>query len=276
MTDLEVELLAEAVARHYGWDFRNYARASLRRRMLALVQEEGLANISSLQALVLHDAQAFERFRLGLTVHVTAMFRDPAYYVALRETVLPWLRTHPFVRLWVAGCASGEEAYSLAILLEEAKIYDRCRIYATDLSEAMLDVARTGIFPLAAMKGYSENYQKAKGLGDFSSYYTADATHALLRPALRRNMVFAHHSLVSDGVFNEFHMISCRNVMIYFDQTLQVRVHGLFRNSLVPRGALALGSKEALRFSPHEDDYEDWVGAQRIYRLRVGQVDTQT
>jgi len=265
---IEVRLLVEGLFARYGYDFRNYAAASLRRRVRARVADEGLSSVSALQALVLHDEAAFGRLLAGFTVQVTSLFRDPGFYLAVRQTVVSWLRTYPFVRLWVAGCSTGEEVYSLAIVLEEEGLYDRCRLYATDLSEAALDRARAGVVPLSAMRDYTANYLRAGGTRSFSDYYTTDETSALLQPSLRRQVVFAQHDLATGGSFNEFHAIFCRNVMIYFNQTLQDRVLDLFHGSLVPRGILALGRSESLRFSLHEAEYEVLVPGEPIYRRR--------
>ncbi len=265
---LELELLFEGICRHYGLDFRQYAFALIKRRVLARVQAENLRTISELQAKVLHDPDCMERLLLGITIHVTAMFRDPAFYAAFRTQVAPLLRTYPFARFWVAGCATGEEAYSLAILLEEEGIYDRCRIYATDLSEAVLNKAKAGIFPLSTMQENTENYLKAGGPRAFSEHYTADHDHAILRSSLRRNILFAQHNLVHDASFNEFHVILCRNVLIYFNKALQERVHQLIYESLAPFGVLALGRQESLRFTGHEADYDELNEKERIYRRK--------
>jgi chemotaxis protein methyltransferase CheR len=202
----------------------------------------------------------------ALTIHVTSMFRDPKFYIAFRQKVVPFLKTYPFVRIWDAGCSSGAEVYSLAILLAEEGIYDRCRIYATDLSEDILRDAKQGMFPLNAMKEYTENYQKAGGKVSFSDYYSARYDHALFQPSLRKNIIFAQHDLVAGGSFNEFNVILCRNVMIYFNRSLQDRVHRLFYQSLARLGVLGLGQRESLRFSPHEASYETVDAAQCLFR----------
>jgi chemotaxis protein methyltransferase CheR len=266
---VEVNLLLEAIFQHYGYDFRDYAFASIRRRLRARVGAEGLKSISGLQERVLHDPGCLERLLSGLTVHVTSMFRDPSFYLAFRQKVLPLLRTYPFTRIWHAGCSTGEEVYSLAILLHEEGAYDRCRIYATDLSEKVLANAKEGLFPLGAMKEYTENYQRAGGKVPFSEYYTAQYGNALFRSSLRDNIVFAQHNLVTDGPFNEFNVILCRNVMIYFNKSLQDRVHGLIHGSLARLGVLGLGLRETIRLSPHEQDYEALDAAERIYRKRT-------
>jgi chemotaxis protein methyltransferase CheR len=263
---IEIELLLEAIHRHYGYDFRSYAYASLKRRLWKYMQGEDVSTISGLQQVVLHDPAAMERLLMSLSVNVTSMFRDPGFYLAFREKVVPLLRTYPFVRIWHAGCATGEEVYSLAILLHEERLYDRARIYATDINEAALQKARTGIFPLDTMQDYTQNYLRAGGTRAFSAYYTAAYDGALFSPALRKNVVFAQHNLVTDRSFSEFNVILCRNVMIYFDRELQNRVHHLFYESLPIYGVLALGSKESLRFSSVEERYEELSAREKIYR----------
>jgi chemotaxis protein methyltransferase CheR len=266
---IEMQLLLEGVYLRYGYDFREYAPASLKRRIWDAVQSESLTTISGLQERLLHDAACFERFVLTLTVNVTAMFRDPSFYLAFRSKVVPVLKTYPFVRIWVAGCSTGEEVYSLAILLEEEGIYERCRVYATDLNEGVLKKARAGIYPLHFMKGYVSNYVKAGGTRSFSEYYTANYDYAIFRSSLRRNIIFSQHNLVTDGSFNEFNIILCRNVLIYFNKSLQDRVHKLFYESLGMFGILGLGQKESLNYTPHEHHYEKVDGNQRLYRRIV-------
>jgi len=263
---IEIELLLEGVFRHYGFDFRSYAYASIRRRLWKRTEAEGLSSISELQALVLHDAPAMERLLLDLSVSVTAMFRDPGFYQVFREDVVPLLRTYPFIRIWHAGCSTGEEVYSTAIVLEEEGLLERTRIYATDINAAVLQQARAGIFPLNRMQEYTENYIRAGGKRSFSEYYTAKYDGALFSPSLTRNTVFSQHNLVTDRSFAEFTIIFCRNVLIYFDRDLQDRVHTLFYDSLVMLGILALGSKESLRFSQYEPCYEKLHPRERLYR----------
>jgi chemotaxis protein methyltransferase CheR len=264
--ELEIRLLLEAVYHQYGFDFRNYAVASIRRRVLRAVEAEKLPSVSALQARVMHDPGCMERLLLVLTVHVTSMFRDPGFYVAFRTKVVPMLRTYPFIRLWHAGCSSGEEVYSMAILLKEEGLYDRCRLYATDLSESVLRRAKSGVFGLGSMKEYTENYLKAGGKRAFSEYYTARYEHALFRVELQENMIFAQHNLTTDASFNEFNVVLCRNVMIYFNRTLQERVHGLLYSSLARLGVLGLGRKESVRFTPHEASYVAVDEPERLYR----------
>ena len=263
---IEIELLLEAVHRHYGFDFRGYAYSSLRRRVWKRIQAEGLGTVSALQDRVLHDSEVMERLLDDLSVTVTAMFRDPGFYRAFRETVVPILRTYPFIRIWHAGCSTGEEVYSMAILLHEEDLYDRARVYATDMNETVLRRAREGIFPLDRMQEYTENYIRAGGRRSFSEYYTSGYNGALFDASLKRNVVFAQHNLVTDGSFTEFNVVLCRNVLIYFDKALQTRVHGLFYDSLTMFGILALGSKESLRFSKYDGCYEPLVQSEKIYR----------
>ena len=262
----EIELLLEGVYRHYGFDFRSYAYASIRRRLWKRIEAEGLATVSALQERVLHDPDMMNQLLLDLSINVTAMFRDPTFYVAFRHTVVPLLRTYPFIRVWHAGCSTGEEVYSMAILLEEEGLYERSRIYATDINEVVLQRAKSGIFPLDRMQEYTENYIRAGGTRSFSEYYTAKYDGALFRQELLKNVVFSQHNLVTDRSFAECTVILCRNVLIYFDKALQERVHQLFYESLSTFGILALGSKESLRFSKFEGCYEPLVASEKIYR----------
>jgi chemotaxis protein methyltransferase CheR len=266
LEQLEIELLLEAVYRRYGFDFRQYAQASLKRRLWRRVLAEGLGTITDLQARLLHDPACMERLLLDLSINVTSMFRDPTFYVAFRKKVAPMLRTYPFTRIWCAGCSTGEEVYSLAILLEEEGLYDRTRIYATDINEAVLATAREGVFPLAKMQQYTQNYIRGGGTRDFSRYYVTAYDGARFSRALVENVVFAQHNLAMDRAFNEFNVVACRNVMIYFDRTLQERVHTLFHESLEMFGILALGHKESLSFTPFADRYEPVDDVERIYR----------
>jgi chemotaxis protein methyltransferase CheR len=263
---IEIEMLLEAVFRHYGFDFRSYAYASLRRRLWKRAHADDIATISGLQDQILHDPAAMERLLMDLSVNVTSMFRDPGFYRAFREHVIPLLRTYPFIRIWHAGCSTGEEVYSMSILLREEGLYDRSRIYATDINEAVLLTARAGIYPVDRMQEYTQNYIRSGGTSSFSEYYTAAYGGALFSPSLRENVVFAQHNLVTDRSFSEFNVILCRNVMIYFDHSLQNRVHQLFYESLPVYGILALGSKESLRFSRYEECFETVCAPEKIYR----------
>lgn len=263
---LEIDLLLTGIAERYGYDFRNYARASLTRRVRRALQREGLNSVSSLQNKLLHDEAAAMRFVASMSVHTTAMFRDPAVYRLLREQVIPMLRTYPFVRIWHAGCSSGEEVFSLAILLEEEGLYDRCRIYATDMSDLILERARKGVFPLRDMREHTRAYHSAGGQQDFSAYYVADQQSAVFRKSLSRHVIFSQHNLVCDSAFNEFHLIMCRNVLLYFDQTLRERAYQLFDASLTTFGWLVLGKQESLRFSGHAAAFRELQDGMRIYR----------
>jgi chemotaxis protein methyltransferase CheR len=263
---LEIQLLLEAVFRRYGFDFRDYAFPSIKRRVCQCVGDENVRSITELQAKLLHDPAAMERFLLKVTINVTSMFRDPEFYRAFRTRVAPELRQQPFARLWHVGCSSGEEVLSMAILLREEGLYSRCRIYATDMNESVLAQAKTGIFPLAHLREYTANYLQAGGTGPFSEYYTAAYDHVMFQQSLSENVVFAQHNLVTDGSFNDFHVILCRNVLIYFNDALTSRVHDLIYESLALGGFLCLGNRESIRFSPHESCYEEFENQARIYR----------
>ena len=263
--DLELRLLIEAIYVRYHYDFRRYAFVSLRRRLAGAMTRFGFATLSELQGRVLRDPALFAQLLDYLTVQVTEMFRDPAYFEALRVEVLPLLATWPSIRVWVAGCSTGEEAYSLAILLHEAGLLPRTIVYATDINAGALAKARAGVYPLEQMAGYSGNYQRAGGQAAFSDYYTAAYGGAVMDKALRQAIVFADHSLATDSVFAEVQLVSCRNVMIYFDRELQARAIGLFRDALSIGGFLGIGSRESLRFSPHAPAFRDVRTAERIY-----------
>ena len=243
---IEVDLLLEAVYRRYAYDFRGYARSSLRRRLWRRAHEERVTTLSALQERVLHDPLVMERLLRDLSINVTEMFRDPGFFRALREKVVPILRTYPYVRVWNAGCSTGEETFSLAIVLAEEGLLDRSRIYATDINDDVLARARSGAFPLEKMRRYTENYLRAGATGDFSRYYTVDGDRAVFSNELVDGAVFAPHNLAQDAAFNEFQLIVCRNVLIYFARPLQARVHGLFADSLARFGVLGLGRKESV------------------------------
>ncbi|MEA2441019.1 MAG: chemotaxis protein methyltransferase CheR [Thermoleophilaceae bacterium] len=263
---IEVQVLLEAIYQHYGFDFRGYALGSLKRRLWRRAYAEKVETMSALQDRVLHDHAVMERLLLDLSINVTSMFRDPSFFQALRQKVVPLLRTYPFMRIWNAGCSTGEETFSLAILLREEGLYDRARIYATDINDSVLEQARAGVFPLEKMRDYTENYIRAGGTESFSSYYTADGDSARFSPDLLEQVVFAQHNLVSDAPFNEFNVIVCRNVMIYFGKSLQNRVHELFYESLDPFGILALGHKESIKFTKYEERYEALDAPEKLYR----------
>jgi chemotaxis protein methyltransferase CheR len=266
LEQLEIELLLEAVYRRYGLDFRQYAQASLKRRLYRRLHAEGLETLTQLQSKLLHEPPCMERLLLDLSINVTSMFRDPTFYAALRKKVVPLLRTYPFTRIWCAGCSTGEEVYSLAIVLQEEGLYERTRIYATDINEKVLETAREGVFPLDRMKQYTQNYLRGGGTEDFSQYYVAAYDNVRFARSLTENVVFAHHNLAMDNRFNEFNVIVCRNVMIYFDKALQDRVHTLFYDSLERYGILALGHKESINFTAYADRYDLVDADERIYR----------
>ena len=264
--DLELDLVLEAVYRCAGYDFREYARASLKRRLWNVARRYELRTLAGLIELILYDPAVLHAVLFDLAVSTTGLFRDPAFFNALRSEVVPWLRTFPFIRVWIAGCSTGEEAYSMAILLQEEGLYARSRIYATDISEPALRLARQGVYPLHVMQAYTQNYMKAGAQRALSDYYRATDERAVLDPALRANLVFAAHNLATDASFNEFNLILCRNVMIYFAPRLQTRVHGLLFDSLSPFGVLGLGDKESLRFTRHEADYEALNDRLKLFR----------
>jgi chemotaxis protein methyltransferase CheR len=266
---IEIELLLEGIHRHYGFDFRSYAYSSIKRRLWRRVHAEGLETISALQERVLHDPPCMDRLMLDLSINVTAMFRDPTFFLALRRQVIPLLRTYPFLRIWHAGCSTGEEVYSMAILLQEEGLYKKTRVYATDINEAVLTQAKRGIFPLGKMQEYTTNYLRAGGTRSFSEYYTAKYDGALFHPSLMDGVVFSQHNLVTDRSFSEFNLILCRNVMIYFDRPLQNHVLQLFRESLANFGVLGLGKKESLKFTAEETNFEPLVASEKIYRKAV-------
>lgn len=264
--DVEISLLLDGLHRIHGFDFREYSRPSIKRRILELMRAEKLETVSAFQDRLLHNSACLDRFLLGLSVHSTAMFRDPSFYLTFRKRVVPLLKTYPTVQIWVAGCSTGEEVYSLAIVLQEESLYARSRIYATDISQAVLRKAREGIFSLAAMRDYTVNYHQAGGTGEFSDYYTAQYDHVIFSSSLKNNIVFSEHNLATDGSFNEFQVILCRNVMIYFNKDLQARVHNLLYDSLSMFGVFGLGNKESLKFTPREACYEHLNGNDKLYR----------
>ena len=269
LEELEIKLLVEGIYEYYGYDFRHYALGTLSRKIVARMQKEGLLSVSGLLEKVLHDSGCMSRLVSDLSITVSAMFRDPGFFATFRSEVVPLLRTYPFVRIWHAGCGKGEEVYSLAIVLHEEGLYDRCRIYATDMNPDAVKQAQSGVFPIEPMQEYTGNYIAAGGTGSFSEYYTARYEHVILRPWLKSNLVFSTHNLATDGPFNEFHAIVCRNVMIYFNRSLQARAHDLFYNSLIMFGFLGLGRQESIKFSPRESCYEAVNGRDKIYR-KVG------
>lgn len=267
-TDVEIELLLEVIFRRYGYDFRDYSKAHVKRRVLNRMRSEKLESISIMQHKVLHDRDFAALLLKDLSINVTEMFRDPQFYKALREHVIPVLRTWSYIKLWHAGCSTGEEVYSMAILLKEEGLYDRAQIYATDFNQHVLDHAKEGIYPAELMKKYARNYQATGAKGAFSDYYHAQYDSAIIDASLKKNIVWANHNLVTDSSFAETQMVMCRNVLIYFNKDLQNRVIGLFHGSLTNGGVLCLGSKESLRFSEHESQFESLDGLQKIYKKK--------
>lgn len=266
--DIEIRLLLEALFLRYHYDFRSYAPASLKRRLLQAREQMGFPTFSALQDTLLHDPSMLPRLLRYLTVQVSEMFRDPSYFRAIREKVIPHLRTYPSLKIWVAGCSDGEELYSLAILFREEGLEQRTLFYATDISQNALNKAEAGIYGLDRIQKFTENHQKSGGTSSLSDYYSAAYGSACFDKTLRQRVVFSDHSLVTDAVFGEMNLISCRNVMIYFDRALQDRAIGLFGDSLARNGFLGLGAKESLRFSSHSASFTDFVRDEKIYQRR--------
>jgi chemotaxis protein methyltransferase CheR len=264
--DIELDLLLQGIYLKYQYDFRQYSTASMRRRMQQAMEHFHCKTLSQLQDRVLHEPDVFAQMLRFLTVQVSEMFRDPSYFRTLREQVIPVLRTYPSIKIWIAGCSKGEEVWSFAILLEEEGLLDRTIIYATDINPEALRAAEAGIFELDRIPQFSVNYQQAGGKKSLSEYYSAAYKGAIFRQALKSHIVFADHSLATDHVFSEMHLVSCRNVLIYFDRDLQNRAVKLFYESLVHRGYLGIGPKESLRFSPYAHAFEEIVRGERIYQ----------
>lgn len=266
ISDEEIEILLNDLLEQFGYDFRDYSSASIRRRINRLFSIDKFSSFGEFRVQVLKDDKYITRFIQEITVNVTEMFRDPSFYKLLRQQVLPVLATHPFIRIWHAGCSTGEEAYSMAILLHEANLLNKSLIYATDINPGVLDKVARGIYPLSTMKQYSENYIQCGGQADFSSYYTAKYDHAKFDDALKRKMVVSTHNLVSDSSFNEFQLIVCRNVLIYFNKKLQDKVLDLFDQSLERLGFLALGAKEQVKFSNIGKRFTQLEGNEKIWK----------
>ncbi len=270
LDNVEIGLLLEGVQQVYGYDFRDYADASIKRRLSQWLAESEFDTFSQAQSGLLRDPGLFASLLQGITVNVTEMFRDPGFFRTVREHVIPFLKTYPFVKIWHAGCASGEEAYSMAILLNEEGMAGRYRMYATDIDEAVLQKAAEGIMPMTEMQRYTRNYQKSGGTGSFADYYTARYDRAILAASLKKDIVFAPHNLVSDAAFGEMNMVLCRNVMIYFKASLKERCLQLFDSSLLPGGFLCLGLKETLEKKSIGARYEEVAPSMRLYRKRYG------
>lgn len=263
--DEELEFLIKDVYELYGYDFSGYSRASFKRRVNRICLIERFTSFAELRYTLINEPEYLKRFVEEVTVNVTEMFRDPHFFKGLREKILPQLGTYPLIRIWVAGCSTGEEAYSMAILLKEANLYHKSLIYGTDLNPSVLETARAGVFPLQQMKLYSENYMLSGGKKDFSDYYTANYDSAKFDKSLQEKLILSTHNLVSDSSFNSFQLIICRNVLIYFDRGLQERVFRLFDNSLENLGFLALGAKETIRFSKLDKNFHQ-IDDQRIWK----------
>lgn len=265
-SDMEIDLLLEAVYRLSGFDFRQYNRSSIARRIYNRMKINSIPTISRVLEKVIHEEDFLKQLLNDFSINVTEMFRNPSFFKAFREEVIPKLRNYPEIRIWHAGCATGEEVFSMAILLEEEGLLDKSVIYATDMNENVLEKAKQGAFPIHRMQAYTKNYMLAGGVDAFSEYYETDYQYAYFRPSLLKNIIFAQHNLVTDKSFNEFHVIICRNVLIYFSPALQSQVHDLFYDSLSENGFLGLGDKETLRFEEVIAKYKEVVGKERIYQ----------
>ena len=266
--DIEIKLLLEAILRRYGYDFRNYSGASLKRRIHHHLQLSKCKSISEMIPRLLHDSSFFELLLFDFSITVTEMFRDPSFYLSVRKKVIPFIKTYPFPKVWHAGCATGEEVYSMAILLKEEKSLDKATIYATDFNDSALAKSKSGIYPINNVKKYTANYQKAGGVGSFSEYYHSQYDSIILDQSLKKRLTFANHNLVTDGVFGEMNLILCRNVLIYFNKDLQGHVLNLFYDSLVDGGFLCLGNKETTQFSDVCEEFELIDRKEKIYRKK--------
>jgi chemotaxis protein methyltransferase CheR len=264
--DAELELLLEGIYKLFGYDFRQYARSTVKRRLAEILAKTGLNNLSELQGRVLRDTQVLNSVVSALSIQVSSFFRDAGFYLALRRRVVPILKTYPSIRIWHAGCATGEEVYSTAILLGEEGLLNRCRFYATDINAGALETARRGIYSSAEMRGSGHRYTHAGGSRDLSDYIETAGHEGHVRPDLMKRITFFQHNLVTDSSFNDFHLILCRNVLIYFSKPLQARVHNLLYDSLVRLGILGLGASETLHLTPREKHYRPLDEAARIYR----------
>jgi chemotaxis protein methyltransferase CheR len=267
--DIEIRLLLEALYVRYHYDFRSYAMASIKRRLKQAREQLGFVTFSAMQESVLHDPAMLPRLVGYLTIQVSDMFRDPGFFRAIREKVVPHLRTYPSLKVWIAGCSGGEELYSFVILFREEGLESRTLFYATDINQDALRAAEAGIFSLDRVPLFTENHRKSGGKSSLSDYYQAAYSRVSFDKSLRRNVVFSDHSLVTDAAFAEMHLISCRNVMIYFDRALQNRVLGLFKDSLARKGFLGVGAKESLRFSEHAASFAEFVREEKIYQRRI-------
>jgi chemotaxis protein methyltransferase CheR len=267
--NIELELLLQAIFLQYGYDFRNYSRAHIKRRVLHRMVQAGVKSMSELQHKILHDPLCFDALIRDFSINVTEMFRNPAFYQSLRKEVIPILKTYPFLKIWHAGCSTGEEVYSFAILLKEEGLFERTQIYATDFNPHVIQKAKTGIYPIKNIKEYTANYQQAGGHSSFSDYYHASNESVIFDQSLKKQIVFAVHNLVTDGIFAEVSMIICRNVLIYFNRDLQNKVLQLFDDSLVKGGFIGLGTKETLQFSSVASKYKTVDSKVKIFKKKI-------
>ena len=267
--NIEIQLLMEAIYQKFGYDFRNYSKAHIKRRILYRLSASELKSVSEMQYKVLYEDGFIDILLKDLSINVTEMFRDPSFYKAIREEIIPIIKTYPFFKIWHAGCSTGEEVYSMAIILKEEGIYDRAQIYATDFNQLVLKKAKEGIYHIDKIKEYTSNYQEAGGINSFSDYYTAKYDSVILDKSLKKNIVFADHNLVSDSVFGEMNLIICRNVLIYFNSDLQNNVIKLFEKSLIPGGFLCLGSKENLKLSESVSDFKIIDDKEKMYKKKL-------
>lgn len=263
---IEMDLLIEAVNRYYGYDFSNYSKAHIKRRLLVFLSKHHFASISEMQHHVLHNHEIFEEFLNNFSINVTEMFRDPSFYLDIRNKVIPILKTYPYLKIWIAGCATGEEVYSFAIMLREEGLLERTTIYSTDFNKEAIRKANKAIYSIDTIKNYTSNYQKSGGKNSFSDYYMANYNSVIIDKTLKENIVYAEHNLVTDGVFTEANLIVCRNVLIYFDKDLQNKVLNLFDESLITGGFLALGTKESIQFSSVNEKYSTISKQNKIYK----------
>lgn len=266
--DNDIAILLEIIYQQYGYDFREYSKAHIKRRIKNRMMLSGIHSVNKINSQVKVDKVFAAVLLQDLSIKVTEMFRDPEFYISLRENIIPLLKTYPFIKIWHAGCSTGEEVYSMSILLHEEGLINRTTIYATDFNQLALNHAKEGIFSNKLIKEYTQNYQISGGKESFSTYYTADDNNVIMNNALKTNIVWANHNLVTDSVFAEVHLILCRNVMIYFEKSLQNKVHNLFYESLIEGGILCLGSKEGLQFIEVFNKYKYVDKAQRIYKKR--------
>jgi chemotaxis protein methyltransferase CheR len=267
-SEYEISSLLETIFQQYGYDFRQYSEAHIRRRIVNRMAMSGLEDLAQVQSLVLKDETFASKLLQDLSITVTEMFRDSGFYKSLREYVIPVLKTYPFIKIWHAGCATGEEAYSMAIIMQEEGLYDRTTIYATDFNQRALNQAKEGIFSNAMIKEYTGNYQLSGGIESFSNYYMAKYDNVIMNQSLKKNIVWANHNWVTDSVFAEVHMVLCRNVLIYFDKNLQNKVQKKIYNSLINGGVLCLGSKESIQFTDLHDKYTELDKKQRIFKKK--------